>query len=182
MTTSSITIGSDTAQWATTPSGWELTLPNGTIALIGKDSIAPLTTEGPTQKGLITLQGKQWPYAVAYSTTHIFLWVAGQTITLPKPQNTKGRRGSNNTGDNSQSSGLVSATMPGNIVSVAVAVGQPVTSGDVLVVMESMKMELSLTSAIAGTITTVNVAEGDKVSIGQVLVEVTPAVLEEVAS
>jgi biotin carboxyl carrier protein len=178
MTTTAITIGSATAQWATTATGWELTLPDGSTIPIDKATIAPFTTEGSAQQGFLTLHGKQWPYTIVYSATDVFVWVAGQTLTLPKPLSTKGRRSSDNTADKTSSSGVITATMPGNIVSVAVTVGQSVNRGDVLVVMESMKMELSLTSAIAGTVAKVNVTEGDKVAIGQVLVEVTPAASE----
>jgi len=182
MTTPSITLGSDTAQFSTTTEGWELTLPDGRVLPIAKTALEPIVSEGSTNRGFLWLEGKQWPYVVAQSSSHTFIWVAGQTLTLPKPQSTKGRRGSDNTADKTSSSGVVTATMPGNIVSVAVASGQTVNAGDVLVVMESMKMELSLTSAIAGTVIRVNVTEGDKVAIGQVLVEVMPAPTEDTAS
>ena len=182
MTTPSTTIGTESAQWASTPNGWELTLPNGSTTLITKEAIAPFATEGQTQQGFITFEGKQWPYAVAYSATQVFLWVAGQTFTLPKPITAKGRRHGKDSNAGARSSGTISATMPGNIVSVAVTTGKTVQAGDVLVVMESMKMELSLTSAIAGSVTAVHIAEGDKVAIGQVLVEVTPTASEESAS
>ncbi len=65
-----------------------------------------------------------------------------------------------------------SPTMPGTIVAVAVEVGDAVAAGDVLVVMEAMKMELSVTASVAGVVTAVPVAEGDSVEAGAALVVV----------
>jgi acetyl/propionyl-CoA carboxylase alpha subunit len=68
--------------------------------------------------------------------------------------------------------GSTVATMPGTIVAVSVEVGDAVAAGDVLVVMEAMKMELSVTAGAAGVVTAVPVAEGDSVEAGAALVVV----------
>ncbi len=69
-------------------------------------------------------------------------------------------------------SGSTVATMPGTIVAVSVEVGDTVAAGDILVVMEAMKMELSVTASVAGVVTAVPVAEGDSVDAGAALVVV----------
>jgi len=66
--------------------------------------------------------------------------------------------------------GLV-APMNGNIVNVAVAPGQTVAAGDLLVVVEAMKMEHSIRAHEDGTVASVFCAEGDMVAEGTVLVE-----------
>ena len=71
--------------------------------------------------------------------------------------------------------GSTVATMPGTIVSVAVAVGDEVAAGDVLLVMEAMKMELTIAASTAGLVSTVNVAAGETVDAGAVLVVVEEA-------
>lgn len=63
------------------------------------------------------------------------------------------------------------APMPGRIVRVNVGVGDAVSEGDALVVLESMKMENTLSSNIAGTVTAVHVSEDDSVQQGQTLLE-----------
>ncbi len=67
--------------------------------------------------------------------------------------------------------GATVASMPGTIVAVAVAVGDEVTPGDLLVVMEAMKMELAIKSTASGVVSAVSVSAGDTVEAGAVLVE-----------
>jgi acetyl-CoA/propionyl-CoA carboxylase, biotin carboxylase, biotin carboxyl carrier protein len=67
------------------------------------------------------------------------------------------------------SDGSVSAPMPGTVLSVAVQVGTEVVTGDVLGVLEAMKMELSLTAPLAGTVTAVTAGAGEQVPLGATL-------------
>ena len=56
--------------------------------------------------------------------------------------------------------------MQGTIVKVMTEVGASVSSGDVLVVLEAMKMENNVTSDVAGTVSEINVTTGDSVGAG----------------
>ena len=60
--------------------------------------------------------------------------------------------------------------MQGTIVKIQVATGDTVESGDILVVLEAMKMENNITSDVSGTITEINVNEGDAVGAGDVVI------------
>jgi acetyl/propionyl-CoA carboxylase alpha subunit len=62
--------------------------------------------------------------------------------------------------------GLLTAPMPGTVLSVAVDKGDRVEEGDVLGVLEAMKMELSLKAPFAGTVAEVGVAAGEQVRLG----------------
>ena len=64
----------------------------------------------------------------------------------------------------------VTAPMPGNILKVNVSVGQTVKEGDVLVVLEAMKMENEIMAPCSGVVTAVPVAKGSTVDTGAVLV------------
>lgn len=66
----------------------------------------------------------------------------------------------------------VAAPMPGTIVSVNVSDGQSVKAGDVLVVLEAMKMENEIKAPSDGTITSVAVSKGESVDTGATLVTI----------
>jgi glutaconyl-CoA decarboxylase len=61
------------------------------------------------------------------------------------------------------------APMPGTILSVNVKAGEAVKKGQVLCILEAMKMENEIMAGSDGTITSVAVAQGDSVNTGQVL-------------
>ncbi|HEX5034680.1 MAG TPA: biotin/lipoyl-containing protein, partial [bacterium] len=71
--------------------------------------------------------------------------------------------------------GLVSAPMPGKIVEIKVKVGDAVTKGQALVVIEAMKMQNELTAAIDGIVKEVAIQPGAAVESGQKLVLVEAA-------
>ena len=65
----------------------------------------------------------------------------------------------------------VAAPMQGTIVKVAVEEGQEVAAGDLVVVLEAMKMEQPLNAHKAGTVTGLSAEVGATVSNGEVICE-----------
>ena len=59
----------------------------------------------------------------------------------------------------------------GIVVRLAAQVGQTLQTGDVLIVLEAMKMETNITAPNAGKIASLKVSQGDSVQSGQIVVE-----------
>lgn len=60
--------------------------------------------------------------------------------------------------------------MPGSILEIKVSEGDTVNQGDILVVLEAMKMENEITATQAGTVEEIKVQVGDSVDANQILV------------
>ena len=64
------------------------------------------------------------------------------------------------------------APLPGTIVDVKVSVGQQVNVGDVVLILEAMKMQNNIEAEYAGTVTSITVKPGDTVMEGSVLLTI----------
>jgi acetyl-CoA/propionyl-CoA/long-chain acyl-CoA carboxylase, biotin carboxylase, biotin carboxyl carrier protein len=89
----------------------------------------------------------------------------GAPKAAAKPRKRAGGRTAATSGDS------VAAPMQGTIVKIAVEDGQTVAAGDLVVVLEAMKMENPVTAHKAGTVTGLAVAVGETVTQGSVLCE-----------
>jgi len=72
-------------------------------------------------------------------------------------------------GASTAEAGAIAADMQGTILSIAVEVGDTVSSGDVVCVLEAMKMENDVVAASGGTVAEIAVSEGDSVDMGDTL-------------
>ncbi|RJS45618.1 acetyl/propionyl/methylcrotonyl-CoA carboxylase subunit alpha [Nocardioides cavernaquae] len=70
--------------------------------------------------------------------------------------------------------GSLLAPMPGSIIAIRAQVGDVVTEGQPILVMEAMKMQHTISAPYAGTVTELAAAEGQQVEAGTVLAVVTP--------
>ncbi|MBQ0720166.1 MAG: biotin/lipoyl-binding protein [Gammaproteobacteria bacterium] len=95
-------------------------------------------------------------------TSHHYLCLSEQDLALGKSQSVSG-------GDSS-----ISASLPGQVVEIKVATGDSVTSGDTLVVLDSMKLLHNLTAATDGVVGEIFCSVGDSVEGGAILIELEP--------
>ncbi len=65
--------------------------------------------------------------------------------------------------------GAIEAPMPGKVLKVLVSQGAPVTAGQLVLILEAMKMENEIYAPAAGTVTQVGCKEGDSVNTGDTL-------------
>lgn len=66
----------------------------------------------------------------------------------------------------------VTSIIAGSVWKIQVAVGDQISSGQEVIILESMKMEIPIESEVSGTVVNITIAEGDFVNEGDVLLEV----------
>ncbi|HEY9033116.1 MAG TPA: biotin/lipoyl-containing protein, partial [Pseudomonadales bacterium] len=66
----------------------------------------------------------------------------------------------------------VNAPLAGNIFKVHVKPGEQIQQGDVIVILEAMKMETEIRAPKAGLVQDVYVKEGDSVTVGEALITI----------
>lgn len=96
----------------------------------------------------------------------------GRAFAIGTRRSESNRTESNRT--DPSASGDLSAPMPGTVIEVKVTVGEQVSAGQVLVVLEAMKMEMAIRSPRDGSIHSISVTRGDPVVAGSMLVELDP--------
>lgn len=74
---------------------------------------------------------------------------------------------------NGEASGFITAAMPGTILEVRAAVGDPVVRGKALLILEAMKMENEIMAPCDGVIAEIHVTVGASVNSGDLLIVVT---------
>ena len=122
--------------------------------------IRDLTTDGRWATLVINGIRRRLPYHLDDTQ----LWLPGVKI-INRTQQVASRQAD-------ASTGIVKAPMDGAIVDIRVSAGESVSKGQLLLVLEAMKMEHPLTAGIAGVIKGVQVVAGDQVRNRQVLLEI----------
>ena len=99
---------------------------------------------------------------------HVLISLNGASHTLAKPPPPNLYR----TGPAGTDAASLMAPMPGTVVRVSVSEGEEVEEGQILLVLEAMKMEQSVRAPHAGRVTSLPYGEGDLVPGGAVLAEI----------
>ncbi|HXJ33965.1 MAG TPA: biotin/lipoyl-containing protein [Candidatus Eisenbacteria bacterium] len=118
---------------------------------------------------VLEVDGQPLRAVVARTRDRIHVAVGGDSFVFERVDDAHGG------GAAGAGSGSVVAPMPGKVVKVLVAVGDAVTAGQPLVVVEAMKMETTLAAEIDGTVRALGATPGAMVDAGAVLVELAPA-------
>lgn len=120
-------------------------------------------------EGWVNYQGRILPFYMTQKQDTLNIWVDGKTYHLPMV-NTGARRAGGSANAPLQA-GEVKAPMPGTVLKVLVKPGDNVEAGQPLVIMESMKMEMTLSAPAAATVKEVLCSEGQLVEMGALLVK-----------
>jgi oxaloacetate decarboxylase alpha subunit len=118
--------------------------------------IAPVTNNNQkptaTETYVINVDGRNFNVAVSAGNTDFIIQPAAETPTPPSD------------------GAVVESPMAGNILKVLVSVGSVIAAGDVVVIMEAMKMETEIRSKYTGIVSSIHVKEGGAVAGGDLLV------------
>jgi acetyl/propionyl-CoA carboxylase alpha subunit len=118
----------------------------------------------------VTLDGtvSELPPHVSITAEYVELTVNGQRHRFARP-------GPSRTQHATSVDGSVTAPMPGTVLEVRVHVGQRVAKGDVLGLLEAMKMELALGAPFDGTVSAIGAQAWSQVRMGDLLFEIEEA-------
>ncbi|HIO57612.1 MAG TPA: biotin/lipoyl-binding protein [Candidatus Poseidoniales archaeon] len=123
-----------------------------------------VTINGETFEVKLEPDGNSWKATVEGET--FIVEVEGdssQPIAKPKHSGKKRKK-----------SGTVSSSIPGKVITVEVEVGQEVAEGDVVLILEAMKMQNEVAAPISGTITEINCKSGENIDANLPLVVIEP--------
>ena len=116
-----------------------------------------ITVNGTTYEVIVEVVGSVTSAPANTATPHTPVTVPTPKATAPKPSATAGSRS-------------VSAPMPGTILNVKVSVGQAIKKGDIICVLEAMKMENDIPSPQDGVVASINVQNGSNVNANDVII------------
>lgn len=117
---------------------------------------APQKTAGQAESYSVNVDGKTFNVSVAPSGTVFDIKPATTPSEPAQPASAGGA--------------VVQAPMAGNILKINVGIGSIVKSGDVVVIMEAMKMETEVRSKTSGTVSAIHIKEGSTVTVGDALI------------
>nr|AIE91772.1 hypothetical protein [uncultured marine group II/III euryarchaeote AD1000_16_A02]AIF13241.1 Biotin carboxyl carrier protein [uncultured marine group II/III euryarchaeote KM3_60_H01]AIF16496.1 Biotin carboxyl carrier protein [uncultured marine group II/III euryarchaeote KM3_74_D01]AIF19077.1 Biotin carboxyl carrier protein [uncultured marine group II/III euryarchaeote KM3_85_D04]MBC8517470.1 biotin/lipoyl-binding protein [Euryarchaeota archaeon] len=123
-----------------------------------------VTINGEVFEVKLEPDGNSWKATVEGETFNVEVeGDTSQTITKPKRSGKKRKK-----------SGTVSSSIPGKVITVEVEVGQEVAEGDVVLILEAMKMQNEVAAPISGKITEINCKSGENIEANLPLVVIEP--------
>jgi len=122
--------------------------------------------------GWLRIAGRVLPFRGVRGDDTIDVWVRGRWATFERVQRTA-RRASG--GAPAGAAGQLTAPMPGKILQINAVAGDAFEAHAGLIVMESMKMEMTISAPAAGRVKEVRCEEGELVEMGAVLAILEPA-------
>ncbi len=126
------------------------------------------------KKFRITVDGKQYDVTVEdLSEGSSMLYPSPGSMSIPSPAPlAPAAAAAPAAAKPAAGSGDVVSTLGGVVESVPVSVGQAITQGDKVVIIEAMKMKTPMIAHMGGKVTAVHVKPGDAVEAGQALVSI----------
>jgi 3-methylcrotonyl-CoA carboxylase alpha subunit len=161
-----------TLSWHGHPHGADITFTGGSLTSVTVDARAPLSVSDLSFSGdhvAVTVEKTRLQARSLRDGERLHLWVAGGhwELLLEDPRLKEFTT--------TVAQGGLTTPLPGVVAAVVAKVGQAVRAGEVLMVIEAMKMEHSISAPYDGTVKVLHFAPGDRVPEGSQLLELAPA-------
>ena len=127
-----------------------------------------------TEKRKVIVDGEELEVEIEVVEEKWLATVMGKTFTIEIPDATPTVQKKRSSGKKKKKSGTVSANIPGKIVTIEVKEGQQVSEGQVVLILEAMKMQNEIQAPVNGTVISVNCGEGDSIEANVPLVVIEP--------
>ena len=129
-----------------------------------------------SEKRKVTVDGEEFEVDVERDGETWKVRVGGREFSIQVDEGVSNAvtRRSTGRGKRRNRSGTISSSIPGKVVSLHAAVGDRVKEGEVLLILEAMKMQNEIQAPIQGTVSEVNCESGDSVEANVPLVIIEP--------
>ena len=144
---------------------------DGPEVVVGDGEVWPAAVSLVGDRLRVDLPSGRWTWTVDLAEDRAWIGADGRAWLISEEDLLAANRGAGPGG----ASGTLVAPMPGSVAAVSASVGQAVTAGQTLVVVEAMKMEHPLTAPFDGVVAEVHVQAGSQVGMEDPLVRVEPA-------
>lgn len=128
-----------------------------------------------TETRKVIVDGTEFEVIIEGEGTSWSATVEGKTFQIEIPDAAPVIKKKRNASGKKKKSGTVSANIPGKVVTVEVNVGDEVVEGQVILILEAMKMQNEIQAPVSGTVTSVNCEEGQAIEANIPLVIIEPA-------
>ncbi len=141
----------------------EVRIVDGTARIDGRP--VPFERRHDGESECLVIGGAAHPVVTAREGDRVFVWCDGAAYAFDVLRGARSRAGAEHAGD-------LLSPMPGRVRRILATVGSRVARGDLLLVLEAMKMEHAIRAPRDGVVKRLVVAEGDLVEAGAELAEV----------
>jgi biotin carboxyl carrier protein len=143
---------------------WTMAIDANRVELMDTGETA-VVSELPDSRFDISTGSQNWRMAAARLGQRVWIFVDGYAVEFSVEESTATRPRSVRDQD------ALTPPMPSTVARVHVQAGQRVAQGDILLVLEAMKMELPVRAPRAGTVKAIRCAEGQLVQPGEALID-----------
>mgnify|MGYP005644257631 FL=1 len=127
----------------------------------------------------VIVDGEEFEVEVERDGDTFHASVGGKTFSIEIPEVPKAAPKRAPRSGKGKKSGVISANIPGKVVTIEVSEGDEVSEGKVVLILEAMKMQNEITAPISGTVKQINCQEGQSIEANIPLMEIVAPPTED---